>query len=121
MGNKPKKKLTEFDSVEEYIADIYNVLYCLAHKYIIEKQLSMEEEVSIARLGELVEEHKHIIEKPPKKREKKASNIKPRTKLIFKFEEEYGGKTIEEEQLHPPPPVLERKKTKLFGEDVIVE
>lgn len=136
MG-KPLEKLKVLgDDIDSYIPDIYNLLYCLSYKYIIEKQISMEEEKSIATLGQLVNKYKHLIDDKPKKRVKKASDVKPMEKLIFNFEED--GKTLDEEQLHPAPkkpelpgvsalmpkeliPKKPKKKTKLFGDDVIVE
>jgi len=131
MGKPPLEKLKIMgDDIDSYIPDIYNLLYCLAYKYIIEKQLSMEEEKSIATLGHLVDKYKHLIEQKPQKRVKKASDVKPMEKLIFNFEEEYktrpelpGKNVLEPEMpdLDIPFPKPERKKTKLFGDDVIVE
>lgn len=129
MGEPLEKLKVMGDDIDSYIPDIYNLLYCLAYKYIIEKQLSMEEEKSIATLGHLVDKYKHLIEQKPQKRVKKASDVKPMEKLIFNFDEEItptvGEGTPAPPELPTPIPPFKKlkpkKKTKLFGDDVIVE
>lgn len=55
-------------SITAFVPDIYRLLYILNYKYIIDKQINIEEQKSIERLGELVDKYPDIIEEMEKKK-----------------------------------------------------
>lgn len=52
----------EFSEIKQYVPHIYRVMHCLAFKYSMVKQTSIEEQKSIDKCGKLIDKYKHLVE-----------------------------------------------------------
>ncbi len=52
----------EFSEIKYYVPHIFRVMHCLAYKYSMIKQTSIEEQKSIDECGKLIDKYKHLVE-----------------------------------------------------------